>query len=138
MVLSQREMASRGRSRGRRGCVRPSRKSATARTKDTGSGRLRGTKMLVEELQRASPRLAGRGGVLLQPDRVNDRIVARKRVAGVVAMEGVLDAGGLQLLFELIDLLDLEEAVMDREMPHHRHLDFRGVHVFERRKPVPG
>src|SRR4030095_8630719 len=98
----------RQRSRSRRGVVRPSRKSAAARTKDTRSGRLRGTEMLLEELQRPLPRLGGGGGVLLQTDRVDDRIVARKRVSRVVAMEGVLDSGGVQLLLELIDLLDLE------------------------------
>src|SRR5215470_17738552 len=100
-------MASRQRSRNRRGVVRPSRKSAAARTKDTGSGRLRGTEMLIEELQRALPRHGSGGGVLLQSGRVNNRIVARKRVSCIVAMEGVLGAGGVQLLFEPIDLLDL-------------------------------
>src|SRR5262245_36921505 len=131
-------MASRKRSRNRRGVVRPSRKAAAARTKDTGSGRLRGTEMLVEEVQRTLPRLRGRGRVLLQADRVDDRVVARKRVSRVVAMEGVLGAGGFQLLLELIDLLDLEEAIVDREMPHHRGLDLRGVYVLERRVTVPG
>src|SRR5262245_50742832 len=136
-VLSCLEMASRQRSRNRRGVVRPSRISATARTKDTGSGRLRGTEMLIEELQRALPRLGGGGGVLLQSDGVNNRIVARKRVSRIVAMEGVLGAGGVQLLFELSHLLDVEEAVVECEMAHHRCLDFRGVHVFERRETVP-
>src|SRR6185436_14493643 len=138
MVLSCREMASRQRSRNRRGVVRPSRKSAAARTKDTGSGRLRGTKMLVEELQCALPRLGSGGGVLLQSDGVNDRIIARKRVSGVVAMERVLGASGFQLLFQVIHLLDLEEAVVNREMTHHRRLDLGGVHVFERRETIPG
>src|SRR5262245_14968353 len=131
-------MASRQRSRNRRGVVRPSRKSATARTKDRGSGRLRGTEMLIEELQRALPRLGSRGGVLFQSDRVNNRIVARKRVPCIVAMDGVLGAGSLELLLELIDLLDFEEAVMEREMTHDWRLDFRGVHVFKRRETVPG
>jgi hypothetical protein len=94
--------------------------------------------MLIEELQRALPRLGGRGRVLLQADRVDDRIVARKRVSGVVAMEGVLGAGGFQLLLELIDLLDFEEAIVEREMSHHRRLDLGGVYVFERRETVPG
>src|SRR5262245_61368184 len=96
IVRSWVEIASRQCSRNRRGVVRPSRNSATARTKDTGSGRLRGTEMLVEELQRALPRLGGGGGVLLQSDGVNNRIVARKRVSRIVAMEGVLGAGGVQ------------------------------------------
>src|SRR6185436_10158232 len=138
MVLSCREMASRQRSRNRRGVVRPSRKSAAARTKDTGSGRLRGTEMLIEKLQRTLPRLGGGGGVLLQADRIDDRIVARKRVSRVVAMEGVLGAGGFQFLLEQIDLLDLEEAVVEREMPQQRRLDLGGVDVFERRKTIPG
>src|SRR5689334_8008662 len=57
MVLSCLETDSRQRSRNRRGELRPSRKAADARAKDTGSGRLRGTEMLIEELERPLPRL---------------------------------------------------------------------------------
>src|SRR5512138_3747063 len=117
--------------------MRPSRNPATVRTKDMGSGRLGGTEMLVEELQRALPRLGCSRFVLLQTDRPDDRIVTRKRMPRVVAMEGVPRPRRLQLRFELIDLFDLEEAVVDCEMTHQRCLDLRGVHVFERRKSVP-
>src|SRR5258705_4169881 len=52
-------------------------------------------------------------------------------------MKGVLGARGFQLLFELIDLLDLEEAVVNGEMTQDRGLDLRCVDMFERRAPLP-
>src|SRR5258705_3854538 len=136
MDFSCRLTAPRHSSRNVRGVARPSRKAADTRAKESGSGWLRRTEMLVEELERPVPRLRGGGRILLQADRVDDWIVAGEGVPRVVAMEGVRGARGVQFLFELIDLLDLEEAVVHGEVAHQGRLDLRRVDVFERRESV--
>src|SRR6267142_2779556 len=136
MDFSCRLTAPRHSSRNVRGVARPSRKVADTRAKESGSGWPRRTEMLVEELERPVPGLGGGGRILLQADRVDDRIVAGEGMPRVVAMEGVLGARGFQLLFELIDLLDLEEAVVNGEVAHQGGLDLRCVDEFERREPV--
>ena len=68
---------------------------------------------------------------------MNDWVVARERVAGVIPIEGVLYACRLQFRLELIDLLDLEEPVVNGEVAHEWRLDLRRVDIFERREAVP-
>src|SRR5438105_4224387 len=134
---SYRLTAARHCSRNARGVLRPSRKAADARTKEMGSGRLRGTELLVEELERPCPRLRRRRFVFLQADGVDDRIVAGEGVPRLVPVERVRDARGFQLRLELVDVLDLEEAVVDGEVAHQRRFDLRRIDVVERREAVP-
>src|SRR5258705_3672623 len=102
MVLSYRLTAARHCSRNARGVPRPARKAADTRAKDTGSGRLRCTEMLIEELEGPLPRLGSGGGILLQADRVNDWIIAGEGMSGAVAVEGVFYAVRPPFLFELV------------------------------------
>src|SRR5688572_6308161 len=69
------------------------------------------TEVLAEEFERPAPRQVSRRRILLESDRPDDRIIAGERMSGVVAVECIRGACRFELLLELIDLLDLEEAV---------------------------
>src|SRR5258706_9675705 len=56
---------------------------------------------------------------------------------GVVAVELELHVRRAQLLLQLVDAADRERLVLGAPVAEQRHLDLRGVDVFERRVVVP-
>src|SRR6478609_4044003 len=82
--------------------------------------------VLFEEADGALPGVFGGNRIVLDGDagiRLDfvRRHLIGERMLGVIAVEFVLDARRLQLLFQSIDLFEFEVSILYRPVAHERH-----------------